>query len=34
VVTEVLKMLNDNPPRITPPPALEDRTAAGQNKKN
>jgi tricorn protease len=34
VVTEVLKMLNDNPPRITPPPALEDRTAEGQNKKN
>jgi tricorn protease len=34
VVTEVLKILNDNPPRITPPPALEDRTAEGQNKKN
>jgi tricorn protease len=34
VVTEVLKLLNDNPPRITPPPALEDRTAAGQKKKN
>ena len=34
VVIEVLKMLEQNPPRITPPPALEDRTAEGLNKKN
>jgi tricorn protease len=34
VVTEVLKMLRENPPRITPPPAKEDRTAEGQQKKN
>jgi len=33
VVEEVLKNLETNPPRHTPPPAREDRTAEGLNKK-
>jgi tricorn protease len=33
VVEEVLKLLATNPPRHTPPPAMEDRTAGGLNKK-
>ena len=32
VVEEVLKNLETNPPRQTPPPAMEDRTAEGLNK--
>jgi tricorn protease len=32
VVTEVMKTVNTNPLKRTPPPAKEDRTAAGQNK--
>ncbi len=32
VVTEVMKIVNTNPLKRTPPPAKEDRTAAGQNK--
>ncbi|MDX2432463.1 MAG: PDZ domain-containing protein, partial [Bacteroides sp.] len=30
VVTEVLQLLESNPPKMTPAPAKEDRTAAGQ----
>jgi len=33
VVEEVLKNLEKNPPQHTPPPAMEDRTAEGLNKK-
>lgn len=33
VVEEVLKLLKANPPRMTPAPPLEDRTARGLNKK-
>ena len=33
VVEEVLKLLEKNPARKTPPPAMEDRTAEGLNKK-
>ena len=33
VVEEVLKDLEKNPPRSTPPPAMENRTAEGLNKK-
>jgi tricorn protease len=33
VVEEVLKLLKENPPSATPPPAMEDRTAEGLNKK-
>ena len=33
VVEEVLKLLKENPPVATPPPAMEDRTAEGLNKK-
>ena len=33
VVQEVLKLLEENPPSATPPPAMEDRTAEGLNKK-
>ncbi len=31
VVKEVLELLESNPPKMTPAPAKEDRTAAGQN---
>jgi tricorn protease len=34
VVEEVLKLLESNPPKMTPAPALEDRTARGLNAKN
>jgi tricorn protease len=34
VVEEVVKLLNSNPPRRTPAPPLEDRTAGGLNRKN
>ena len=33
VVEEVLKLLKTNPPKMTPAPPLEDRTAKGLNKK-
>ncbi len=33
VVEEVLELLKENPPSATPPPAMEDRTAEGLNKK-
>ncbi len=33
VVEEVMKLLVDNPPVITPPPPMEDRTADGLNNK-
>jgi tricorn protease len=32
VVQEVLKLLKDNPPTVTPPPPFQDRTARGLNK--
>ncbi len=34
VVEEVLKLLKTNPPKMTPAPPLEDRTAKGLSKKN
>ena len=34
VVEEVMKMLRQNPPRMTPAPAREDRTARGLGRKN
>jgi len=33
-VEEVLKLLEKNPPKMTPAPPLEDRTAKGLNKKH
>lgn len=33
VVEEVLKLLEENPPVVTPPPSMEDRTAEGLNNK-